>query len=1615
MAHFKAPKQWVLTKNETITSFQNWKQNIEFQLGADPDFARFLVPNVTWTKKSPLNPTRGFVNDPAGPEAVTAVRKAAQLELMLGQIANFCPVISRNTIVKDSTSMNSIWQAIRLHYGFQSTGAQFLDLCTIKLESMERPEDLYQRLKAFFEDNLLQTSGSIRHMNELPRQDEEMSPTLENTLVALWLKLIDDELPKLVKQRYATELRSHTLATIKPEISLALDSLLDELHSNRETRVMRSFMSPPARDQSRKPKVQESKSCPICKQAGRSKYKHFLSSCPYLPEADRRYLTKARQTVVDPDSEEESEEDPSEANAHTCAYTSSTRRVTTGKSPTFRAFSDSMPVIVTVDCGSESNMIRESTARRLNVTIKKTQHKAVQADGCSSMKVVGEICTTFLRDGIPLYFDAIVVDDLDSEILGGIPFMEENDIYVRPKQKLINIQDKLFITYTENTSARKGLHHVRRTSNVIRAEKKTVVWPGGFVEATVPEGTEPDSVIAIEPHHDPKGKSWIKPDIMDLVGTKLRIHNNTQEPQLIIKNEHLCHMRETKTFDTCNLEEKIIIPKPAEPRNSSVLSSIQLDPDNIIPINTRHKFNDLLQTCESVFSPVKEGYNGNMGPIKAVVNMGPTEPPQRKGRIPQYARNNLLELQKKFDTLEAQGVFAKPDTLGITVEYLNPSFLVKKANGDFRLVTAFTEVAKYSKPQPSLMPDIDSTLRTIAKWKYIIVSDLSSAFYQIPLSRDSMKYCGVATPFRGIRVYTRSAMGMPGSETALEELMSRVLGDCVQDGIVTKLADDLYCGANTLDELYSNFSRVLQALDHSNIKLSPKKTVICPKSTSILGWVWHQGSLSASPHKIAVLSSCPKPTTVKEMRSFIGAYKILGRVLPGCSTIVAPLDEAIAGLESRDKVEWTEALHNDFTNAQNKLTQKQSVVLPRPEDPLWIVTDGSVMKSGIGATLYVLRNDKLLLAGFFSAKLKKHQVKWLPCEVEALGIAASIKHFSPFIIQSEHPTTLLTDSKPCVQAIEKLCRGEFSASPRVTSFLSIVSRYQVQVNHIPGSANLVSDFASRNAPECEEPNCQICKFIESTESSVVRNVNVQDILQETTRLPFTTRSAWLEIQNDCPDLRRVHAHLKQGTRPSKKLTNIRDIKRYLHVATIARDGLLVVKKTDPFAATKELILVPRAVLDGLLTALHIKLGHPSKHQLLLVMKRYFYALDIERAVETCTSACHICASMQKCPNLPKAQTTEEPPDRVGQCFAADVMKRSKQLILIVRETSSSYTKACLIPDETKSSLREGMLLLCLDLIPLEGPRSSIRVDPAPGFASLNTDETLQGARINIEIGRHKNPNKNPVAEKAVAEVEEELVRLSPAGEQVSPIVLAKAIARLNARIRSSGLSAREMLFQRDQFSNVQIPVADLDIIRKQHERRLENHLASEKSKCPTQRRQTPTSIQTGDLVYIHSDRDKTKARDRYLVTKTDGEWCYLKKFTGNQLRSSSYKCKMSECYKSYSVTPRQSRYSETYDSESDTEAENHREGPVPSASLPHSTHIQQDIVDGPTFDDTYSTMDSAGSPDLEPQTSTQTIETSAPVPTFEESQAFTKQPIHTPSRQGRRRQPPAYLKDYELY
>ena len=91
----------------------------------------------------------------------------------------------------------------------------------------ERPEDLYQRLMSFIEDNLLLANRNISHHGEVPGSDEEMSPTLESLVVLTCLRLVHPDLLSLVKQRCSTELLSKSLASLKPQITQALDSLLE--------------------------------------------------------------------------------------------------------------------------------------------------------------------------------------------------------------------------------------------------------------------------------------------------------------------------------------------------------------------------------------------------------------------------------------------------------------------------------------------------------------------------------------------------------------------------------------------------------------------------------------------------------------------------------------------------------------------------------------------------------------------------------------------------------------------------------------------------------------------------------------------------------------------------------------------------------------------------------------------------------------------------------------------------------------------------------------------------------------------------------------------------------------------------------------------------------------------------------------------------------------------------------------------------------------------------------------------------------------------------------------------------------------------------------------------
>ncbi len=237
-------------------------------------------------------------------------------------------------------------------------------------------------------------------------------------------------------------------------------------------------------------------------------------------------------------------------------------------------------------------------------------------------------------------------------------------------------------------------------------------------------------------------------------------------------------------------------------------------------------------------------------------------------------------------------------------------------------------------------------------------------------------------------------MGMPDSKSCLEELMSRILGNLIQEDAVAKIADDLYCGGSTIEETYYNWSRIRESLARNNLRLSARKTTLWPKTTAIFGWIWSSGTLQASPHtNFRLLQSATAPSAFSGLRSFIGAYK---DILPFCY-----LWRRLSLAETRRRKSFEPMICFMLSPVLRSLS-----IIPRLSihhvlmTNLGIGTDASLRHQGLAATLCIKRNDNLLFSGFFNAQLKNPQLTWLPWEIEALSITAAVKHFSPFIIQS---------------------------------------------------------------------------------------------------------------------------------------------------------------------------------------------------------------------------------------------------------------------------------------------------------------------------------------------------------------------------------------------------------------------------------------------------------------------------------------------------------------------------------------------------------------------------------------------------------------------------------------
>ena len=1191
-------------------------------------------------------------------------------------------------------------------------------------------------------------------------------------------------------------------------------------------------------------------------------------------------------------------------------------------SPMVSALLNGRPCTPTIDEGSEINCIDADFASKCNLNQVPTNCSATAA-GSLAMTVTGQtlnnIILTISQEDTQVEWDlakCAIVANLGVDILIGEPGKIDNFIVTKSYKQKIETKDKngniILLPYFKKKD---------ESRYVCRAVKAGTLLPGDSLSIKVPIFLQNEAEVAVAPIRE-SDVDFLKPKVLKINQDKsVTIVNESPYPIHLKKNSPICDVtaltvlscgkicKETK--DQSHLQRPIIFSKSEA--NKSYTNDVKIDPDDQLAKVWKERFRRTCDRYSDVINPNPGRYNNHYGNVDCTIDFCSTPPPSVKARLPNYSTEKLKIMAEQMDKMEEMGVLAKPESVGIVPAFVVPSLLVPKPEkGEWRLVSDFTPLNIHIRKFETVSPGIEEAKRVIAKYKYNIEMDLSNYFWQGGMRKEDMQYLATPHPYKGLRVYTVEPQGLRNASEHSYEKLARIYGDLRQAEKMTCMADGLYVVGDTLQDLHESFMEVLDRARKCGLTFKPKKIVIAPKDTILFGWRKIGEGWRPMDHTVSPLTRAEEPSTVKQLRSFLGSYKQLTECITDYAVLLSPLEKAVAGLESAARIQWTPELSNSFAVAKDALNNIDTIFIPKPTDKLEVFVDYSQDKKAVGGKLIIKREDsnnikRSLIGGHFSCKLDVHQKNWLPCEGEALGVKLICKHFSNYIRESMNITTVYTDNLPTVHAWRRMKTGAFSASARVASFLTGLSTLTVEVVHKPGKEMTTSDYNSRHPNSCTFDRCKICQFsyqMETIGDSIVytvKSINATDVEAGNIKMPHSQRAAWLKVQSNDDAHRMFLSNVKLSKLPEKKKTKgvFTTIKRLHNLyrtgqVKIDFDGFVTVKHTDAAGNIYFAISVPTKFYPGLVNALHIKLNHPSKTQLQRLMSRHFYCAGQARIIEEVTATCTICASLKQLPTEIFSQSTTETPV-FGANFSADVIRKDGQMIFLCREKLSQFTLTRLIPDETADSLRDSIVAGVIDFIPETG--TTVQVDCAPGLQTLAAEAKLDGSILKklgivIDLGRVHNVNKNPVAENAIKEFHKERLRLNPAGGRISEIERSRITKNMNSRVRERGLTSKEMAFNRDQITN-EVKVCDDNSLSKlQMETRIKRH--------PEYLNKTEGIFNVGDNVFLKADKSKLRGREAYKVVslfqKNDEKWATIQKCE-TKFMSKEYDVKFSELFK----------------------------------------------------------------------------------------------------------------------
>jgi hypothetical protein len=349
------------------------------------------------------------------------------------------------------------------------------------------------------------------------------------------------------------------------------------------------------------------------------------------------------------------------------------------------------------------------------------------------------------------------------------------------------------------------------------------------------------------------------------------------------------------------------------------------------------------------------------------------------------------------------------------------------------------------------MANAQESLRALAGFNFYAELDLKRGFDQLPVDGESARlltFTADRRVFRPLRV----SQGLSISSQHFQQIMSVLFRELIKKGVVVVFVDDVVVCSRTMEEHCNNLREVLNTLDKAGLTLNIGKCKFLTNIVTFLGFNVNASGITILKERMDAFRNITLPSTVKGMRSLLGATNFIRQFVPHYQQLAQPLYESIppgilkskaAGVKIIPKAE----LQLAFDRFKGALLEAQPLTHIDYGKPLVVQTDASDL--GLGG---VLLNDGVP-AYFISKTFAGAELNWSTVDKEAHAIFYVVTKLEHFLLG--HHFSIETDNR-------NITFMTTSKTPRVIRMWTALQEFSFTVSHIPGENNLIADLLSRH-------------------------------------------------------------------------------------------------------------------------------------------------------------------------------------------------------------------------------------------------------------------------------------------------------------------------------------------------------------------------------------------------------------------------------------------------------------------------------------------------------------------------------------------------------------------------